>query len=364
MHHAANRQVDLGRVAETGGNRPETRAYGARLATDFQALDARIVATAEPLGVDQARLERIYAGENTAALSREAEDLTRLAGEHGDAFDRQFWVIVAHDQLAAADMLAPVADADSRLDPIVVDLGRALEGSSRLALVAARPVAGPAPVSAPAPVVPAPDVPRRRSRRPVRFHRRCRRRADVDGHAPGVAASAATSASGVGDAATDGSRPAARAASAVVGPITATRTCARGAVPPAREERAQRGRARERRRVECGQRRQVGDRDRLRDRDDVDDEPARFQLLAQVLAAADRLREEDARAGGHARERADETFLPLLVVRGHDGRASGPPRRGRAPSQGPRPRSAPPRARTRRRSRAPARRRAAPPTGW
>jgi hypothetical protein len=159
MHHAANRQVDLGRVAQNGGNRPETRAYGAGLAEDFQALDARIVATAAPLGVDKSRLERIYAGENTAALSREAEDLTRLAGEHGDAFDRQFWVIVAHDQLAAADMLAPVVGADSRLDPIVVDLGRALEGSSRLALVASRPVAGPAPVSTPAPAVPSPDMP-------------------------------------------------------------------------------------------------------------------------------------------------------------------------------------------------------------
>jgi hypothetical protein len=159
MHHAANRQVDLGRLAQNAANRPETRAYGAHLATDFEALDGRIVATGEPLGVDRARLERIYAGENTAALSREADDLTRLAGAHGDAFDRQFWVIVAHDQLAAADMLAPVADADSRLDPIAVDLGRALEDSSRLALVASRPVAGPTPVSTPPPVVPSPDIP-------------------------------------------------------------------------------------------------------------------------------------------------------------------------------------------------------------
>jgi hypothetical protein len=159
LHHAAKREVDLGRVAETAANRPETRAYGTRLVTDFQAIDARIVAMAEPLGGDQARLERIYAGENTAALSREAEDLTRLASAHGDAFDRQFWVVVSHDQLAAADMLAPVAGADTRLDPIVAELSQALDSSSRLALVAARPVAGPAPVSTPPPAVPSPDIP-------------------------------------------------------------------------------------------------------------------------------------------------------------------------------------------------------------
>jgi hypothetical protein len=159
LHHAAKRQVDLGRLAETAANRPETRAYGTRLVADFQAIDGRVIATAEPLGVDQARLERIYAGENTAALSREAEDLTRLASEHGDAFDRQFWVIVSHDQLAAADMLAPVAGADARLDPLVAELSRALDSSRRLALVAARPVAGPAPVSTPAPAVPSPDIP-------------------------------------------------------------------------------------------------------------------------------------------------------------------------------------------------------------
>jgi hypothetical protein len=159
LHHAAKREVDLGRVAETAANRPETRAFGTRLVAEFQAIDGRIVATAEPLGVDQARLERIYAGENTAALSREAEDLTRLASEHGDAFDRRFWVIVSHDQLAAADMLAPVAGADARVDPLVAELSNALESSSRVALVAARPVAGPAPVSTPAPAVPSQDIP-------------------------------------------------------------------------------------------------------------------------------------------------------------------------------------------------------------
>jgi hypothetical protein len=159
LHHVARREIDLGRVAQTSGSRPETRGYGTRLVSDFQALDDRIVAMASALGIQATALEPIYAGENTAALARESEDLTRLAAQHGDAFDRLFWVVVAHDQLAAADMLLPVAGADPRLEPIVTDMSRQLDTSSQLALVAARPVAAPASTNVPSPAVPSPDVP-------------------------------------------------------------------------------------------------------------------------------------------------------------------------------------------------------------
>jgi hypothetical protein len=137
LHHVAQREVQLGRLAQVGANRPETRAYGTRLVTDFQALDERVRSLARELGVEPARLGPVYAGENSAALRREADDLARLGGARGDAFDRQFWVVVSHDQLAAADMLLPVAGADRRLEPIVAELSRQLDASSRLAVVAA-----------------------------------------------------------------------------------------------------------------------------------------------------------------------------------------------------------------------------------
>jgi len=127
---------------------------------DFQALDDRIVVMAAAVGVDPARLEPIYAGENTAALAREAEDLTRLGVERGDAFDKMFWVIVAHDQLAASDMLLPAAGGDRGLEPIVADLAGQLEASSRLALAAAQPVGTPPRGAVPFPPAAAtPDVP-------------------------------------------------------------------------------------------------------------------------------------------------------------------------------------------------------------
>ena len=159
LHHVANRQAELGRLAQTAAGRPETRSYGARLVSDFRALDNRIDALASSLGVDPARLDRVYAGENTAALARESEDLTRLATARGDDFDRQFFVIMAQDQLAASDMLLPVAGADPRLEPAVAEISRQLEASSQEALVAARPVAGPAHAGVPAAVVPTPDIP-------------------------------------------------------------------------------------------------------------------------------------------------------------------------------------------------------------
>jgi hypothetical protein len=158
LHHAAAREVELGRLAQLSANRPETRVYGGRLVADFGALDGRIRARAQELGVDAAGLERTYAGENTAALAREKEDLDRLGAMRGDALDRRFWVIVAQDQLAAADML-PAARSDPQLEPLVVELGRQLDLASHRALVAARPFSGPPRETLPPPAVPSPDVP-------------------------------------------------------------------------------------------------------------------------------------------------------------------------------------------------------------
>ena len=158
LHHTAAREAELGRLAQLSASRAETRAYGARLAADFQALDERISALAEGLGIDGASLARVHAGENTAALAREKVDLERLTAERGDDFDRQFWVVVAQDQLAAADMLA-AARSDPQLEPVVVDFGQQLEAASEQALVAARPVSTPPREAVPPPTVPSTDVP-------------------------------------------------------------------------------------------------------------------------------------------------------------------------------------------------------------
>ena len=158
LHHTAAREAELGRLAQLSANRPETRAYGVRLATDFQALDERISALAEGLGVDGESLARVHAGENTAALAREKVDLDRLAAARGDDFDRQFWVVVVQDQLAAADLLA-ASRSDPQLEPIVAEFGQQLEEASNQALVAARPIAAPPREAVPPPTVPSPDVP-------------------------------------------------------------------------------------------------------------------------------------------------------------------------------------------------------------
>ena len=112
--------------------------------------------------------------------------------------------------------------------------------------------------------------------------------------------------------------PSSRAAAAVVGPMTATTAPASAAAPQRAHEGAQRGRAREGRGVEGGQRRQVGHGQRLRDRDDVDDAAARDEDVAQVLAPADGLREEHARPGRQVGERRREPLLALVVGRRHE----------------------------------------------
>jgi hypothetical protein len=151
IHHAAEREVELGDLAHLNASLPQTRRYGVELASDFRAFDQRLVAFAARKGIDEDRLKQVYAGENTAALRREADDLARLAGERGERYDRRFWVIMVHDQSAASDMLASAATTEPELINLIADMSRLLDRSSRKALQAAEPVLEPSqPQPAPA----------------------------------------------------------------------------------------------------------------------------------------------------------------------------------------------------------------------
>lgn len=146
LHYVAQREIDLALLAQVAAVRPETVAYAIELETDFRALDGRIVAFAETVGISEDLLRRTYAGGNATALSLLAEDLDRLSMARGQDFDRQFWVMVAQDQLAASDELASAAGeagVDRRLDALVAEMVLLLGQSSRKAVAAAasmRPV--------------------------------------------------------------------------------------------------------------------------------------------------------------------------------------------------------------------------------
>ena len=140
LQHAAEREVQLALVAETGASSPETKRYAADLGADFRRLTERIGEFAESMKIDDDRLRRLFAGENTAALRREAEDLDSLAKQRGEAFDRQFWIIVTHEQMAASDMLGAMAGDDPRIDPLVADMALLLERATGNAIVAAKAV--------------------------------------------------------------------------------------------------------------------------------------------------------------------------------------------------------------------------------
>ena len=145
MHHAAEREVQLGDVAHINASLPETRRYGVELAADFRAFDQRLIAFAARNGIDEDRLAKIYAGENLVALRREADDLAKLGGEKGERFDRRFWVTIAHEQSAASDMLSSAATAEPELLGLIADMSRLLDRFSRKALKAAQPVLTPSP---------------------------------------------------------------------------------------------------------------------------------------------------------------------------------------------------------------------------
>jgi Domain of unknown function (DUF4142) len=158
MHHAAQREVQLGELAEAGGAAAPTRRYGAQLTADFRELDQRVVAAAASVGIDAARLSAVEAGENVVALKKEADDFGRLANERGAPFDRDFWVTVAEGQAATQDMLAATATREPALLGLVADMSQLYERSSKRALAAASQTTLPAaePDDTPAPQ---PDAP-------------------------------------------------------------------------------------------------------------------------------------------------------------------------------------------------------------
>ena len=63
-------------------------------------------------------------------------DLDRLSMLRGEDFDRQFWVTLARDHLAASDLLAAAAGTVSSLDPLVDEAVRLLDRSIRRATAA------------------------------------------------------------------------------------------------------------------------------------------------------------------------------------------------------------------------------------
>jgi hypothetical protein len=140
LQHAAEREVQLALVAETGASSPETKRYAADLGADFRRLTARIAKVAASMGIDDERLRKVFAGENTASLRREAEDLDNLGKQRGEGFDRQFWIIVTHEQMAASDMLGGMAGDDPRIDPLVADMALLLDRATTNAVVAAKAV--------------------------------------------------------------------------------------------------------------------------------------------------------------------------------------------------------------------------------
>jgi hypothetical protein len=150
LHRAAERQTQLGDLAEGAATLPETRVYGAELKSQFGALDDRVRAFAAANGISQADLDRVAPGENVVAMQRHVDDLARLANTHGEAFDRTFWVSVATEQAATSDLLAATLEQDPALAGIVSDFSALLDKTSRRASVAAEAsVPAPAPQSEP-----------------------------------------------------------------------------------------------------------------------------------------------------------------------------------------------------------------------
>ncbi len=136
LHHIAQREIALGLLAQVAAARPQTMQFATDLETDFRLLDRRILTIAEALGIGENRLQQAYADQNTAALDGEADDLRRLSMLHGEDFDRQFWVTVDRDQLAASDLLASSAGTVSSLDPLVDETVRLINRSMRNAAAA------------------------------------------------------------------------------------------------------------------------------------------------------------------------------------------------------------------------------------
>jgi len=136
LHHVAQRELSLGLLAQVAAVRPQTMRFATELETDFRLLDRRILAVAEALGIGENRLRQAYDDQNTAALEDQAEELRRLSMLRGEEFDRQFWVTLARDHLAASDLLASAAGTVSSLDPLVDETVRLIDRSIRNAAAA------------------------------------------------------------------------------------------------------------------------------------------------------------------------------------------------------------------------------------
>ena len=136
VHHVAQREIALGLLAQVAAVRPETMVFATELETDFRLLDRRILVIAEALGIGENRLRQAYADQNTAALDGQTDEIRRLSLLRGEAFDRQFWVTLARDHLAAVDSLAAAAGTVSSLDALVDEAIRLLNRSIRNATAA------------------------------------------------------------------------------------------------------------------------------------------------------------------------------------------------------------------------------------
>jgi hypothetical protein len=134
LHHTAAREMVLGDLAGSKATHPETRRYGEELSAEFRAYDQRLMTFAGSVGIDGSRLARTYAGENVAAMRREADDVARFANASGEEFDRGFWVAVAQEQAAATDMLPAIAQGGPELARLAAELGQLLDRSSLRAL--------------------------------------------------------------------------------------------------------------------------------------------------------------------------------------------------------------------------------------
>jgi len=151
LHRAAMHEVQLGDLAQQSAGAPEVRQYGADLASDFRGVDQRIRSLASGLGIAESRLQ-VSRGENVVAMRQQNDAYSRLAGEHGPTFDRDFWVTVADAQVRESDLLAATATREPALTDLVTEMSRLYDRSSRRALEAAtaKPAQAPAPAPAPA----------------------------------------------------------------------------------------------------------------------------------------------------------------------------------------------------------------------
>jgi len=131
LHHVAQREMELGLLAQVAAVRPETMRFATEVEADFRQLDRRILAIAEALGIGENRLRQAYADQNTDELARQADNLDRLSMLRGENFDRQFWMTIDRDQSAASDLLASASGTVPSLDPLVADAVRLLDRSIR-----------------------------------------------------------------------------------------------------------------------------------------------------------------------------------------------------------------------------------------